>query len=85
MKNKIKWLKNPFNKMETVGKNEDNDLEKKNYDDKKTEVIDAIGKDFKGINDNVKYKFIKGRNRFKKANNMTSNTLGSKDVMNTNE
>ena len=85
MKNKIKWLKNPFDKMETVNTNGDNDLGKKDYDDKKTEVIDTFGRDFKKINDNGKYKFVKGRNRFKKGNNMIANTLGSKDVMNINE
>ena len=84
-KNKIRWLKNPFNKMETINTNGDNDFEKKD-EDKKTTVIDTIGRDFKISNENGKYKFIKGRNRFKKANNnMITNTLGSKDVMNINE
>ena len=84
-KNKIRWLKNPFNKMETINTKGDNDFEKKD-EDKKTAVIDTLGRDFKITNENGKYKFIKGRNRFKKANNnMITNTLGSKDVMNINE
>ena len=84
MQNKIKWLKNPINKMETVITEGENDFERKDSD-KKTAVIDTAGRDFKGINDNGKYKFIKGRNRFKKANNMITNTLGSKDLMSINE
>ena len=82
MKNKICWLKlPPSQKNENVETKGDNDFDKKEHDKK----IDTAVKGFKSKKDNVKHKFTKGRNRSKYANNMITNTLGSKDVMNINE
>jgi hypothetical protein len=77
-KNKIKWIKFSFKKEETNINTEeahDKDI------DKNTEPIDKEN----NINKNpgIYIKFNRNRNRIKKVNKMS--TLGSKEIMNTNE